>query len=61
MMKTMLKLGFFLMVLTSVAVPAMADLVTFNTSSGGVNFSVNDGGFWVTSSQIQPGLSSPGL
>lgn len=34
---------------------------TFTTGSGNVDFTVNDGGFWVESGQIPAGSSSPGL
>jgi hypothetical protein len=40
-------------------VPATA--TTFDTSSPGVFFSVNDAGFYVRDTQIPPGASSPGL
>ena len=47
-MKKLAVLGFLFVVFTGFAVPAMADLVTWNTSSSDVYFAVNDTGYYVS-------------
>jgi len=57
-MKRLLNMGRLFLIFIGLASTATAD--TFTTSSGNVDFSVNDGGsFYVESSQILPGASSP--
>jgi hypothetical protein len=46
-MKRILRSGFLILFFMSVAVPAMATLTTFDTSSSGVYYAINDGGFYV--------------
>ena len=56
-------MGCLFVVVMGVAATTMAGTFTalFTTSSSNVDFAVSDGGFWVKSSQIPPGASSPGL
>lgn len=46
-MKRILRSGFLLLFFMSFAVPAMATLTMFDTSSSGVYYAINDGGFYV--------------
>ena len=45
----------------SAAAPAMASVQTFGSSSSGVWYAVNDGGFWARATQMPASGASPGL
>ena len=60
-MERILRSGFFFLFFMCAAVPAMASLTTFDTSSSGVYFAINDGGFYVSGYGFSTANASSGI